>query len=271
MCVKVAVDPPSPMKNAPPEMRPVVMKCLEKSPEQRYATMAELGAALRPFARDPHAAGILVERMQRMHERGGYVDWAVGTPAVSTLPPESQALLAVAAAAAAAPKDDIANAAPVPAQILKPPREVPGRRRNALTESTLKGPPSRRRRGGLLLLLLMALVGIAAAVAMFVFGDRREPEMTPVVPPGEPAKLPAAQPDEAKVAAPDEPKPTERDAAAGTPASGAAVKKSVPTIEKRPPVKAPKDDPKGLGKPPEVPKPPKPACDVYADPHGCQT
>jgi hypothetical protein len=76
----------------------VVLRCLAKSPEQRYATMAELGAALRPFARDPNAAGILVERMQRMHERGGYVEWAVGTPAVATLSKESQAQLAAAVA-----------------------------------------------------------------------------------------------------------------------------------------------------------------------------
>ncbi|HWU89310.1 MAG TPA: serine/threonine-protein kinase, partial [Kofleriaceae bacterium] len=77
MCVKVAVDPPAPMTNALPALQEVVLRCLAKSPEQRYATMGELGAALRPFARDPHAAGILVERMQRMHERGGSVDWEV--------------------------------------------------------------------------------------------------------------------------------------------------------------------------------------------------
>ena len=45
MCVKVAVDPPAPMVNTPPGAPArSILRCLAKSPEQRYATMAEFGA-----------------------------------------------------------------------------------------------------------------------------------------------------------------------------------------------------------------------------------
>ena len=69
MCVKVAVDPPAPMINTPPALQPVILKCLAKSPEQRYATMADLGRDLVPFVQDTHQAQRLVERMARMLRR----------------------------------------------------------------------------------------------------------------------------------------------------------------------------------------------------------
>jgi serine/threonine-protein kinase len=69
MCVKVAVDPPAPMVNTPPALQPVILKCLAKSPDQRYATMADLGRDLVPFVQDTHQAQRLVERMARMLRR----------------------------------------------------------------------------------------------------------------------------------------------------------------------------------------------------------
>jgi serine/threonine protein kinase len=69
MCVKVAVDPPAPMVNTPPALQQVILKCLAKQAEQRYATMAELGADLIPFVTDGHQAQRLVERMTRMLRR----------------------------------------------------------------------------------------------------------------------------------------------------------------------------------------------------------
>jgi serine/threonine-protein kinase len=83
MCVKVAVDPPAPMVNTPPALQPVILRCLAKTPEQRYQTMAELGRDLMGFAQDPHQAQVLVERMQRMARRSA-ADWegpATGTGA----------------------------------------------------------------------------------------------------------------------------------------------------------------------------------------------
>jgi len=66
MCVKVAVDPPAEMVHTPAALRPVVLRCLAKTPEQRFANMAELGRALVQFTQDPHHATMLVERMQRV-------------------------------------------------------------------------------------------------------------------------------------------------------------------------------------------------------------
>ncbi|MBA3817941.1 MAG: protein kinase [Deltaproteobacteria bacterium] len=75
MCVKVAVDAPAPMRNAGPDLEHVVLRCLAKSPEQRYSSMAELGRDLVPFARDQHGANVLVERMHRMLGRNTPVSW----------------------------------------------------------------------------------------------------------------------------------------------------------------------------------------------------
>lgn len=84
MCVKVAVDAPAEMVNAPPALRPVVLRCLAKTPEQRFANMAELGRALIPFTQDQHTATMLVERMQRVLGRlrpsGASGEWDGSTP-----------------------------------------------------------------------------------------------------------------------------------------------------------------------------------------------
>jgi serine/threonine-protein kinase len=66
MCVKVAVDPPAPFVNTPPALQPIIARCLAKSPEQRYANMAELGRDLMPHVQDVHQASLLVERMVRV-------------------------------------------------------------------------------------------------------------------------------------------------------------------------------------------------------------
>ncbi|HET9990322.1 MAG TPA: protein kinase [Kofleriaceae bacterium] len=94
MCVKVAVDPPSPMVNTPPALQPVILKCLAKSPDQRYATMADLGKDLVPFVQDTHQAQRLVERMARMLRRS-QPSWdadASGTVRRSSSEPFGQAL-----------------------------------------------------------------------------------------------------------------------------------------------------------------------------------
>jgi serine/threonine-protein kinase len=82
MCVKVAVDPPAPMVNTPPGLQQAILRCLAKSPEQRYSNMAEFARDLIPFAQDEHQAHMLVERMQRMLSRSQF-NWEGSSTGVS--------------------------------------------------------------------------------------------------------------------------------------------------------------------------------------------
>jgi serine/threonine-protein kinase len=62
---KIATQSPAPIRSKHPKVRRelerVVFKCLEKDREDRYATVAELAAALMPFTRSPPAAAPSVE------------------------------------------------------------------------------------------------------------------------------------------------------------------------------------------------------------------
>lgn len=70
VCVMVAVDPPAAMSATPPELVPVIARCLAKNPDDRYASVAELARNLARLAREPDKARVLVDRMDRMLGRG---------------------------------------------------------------------------------------------------------------------------------------------------------------------------------------------------------
>jgi serine/threonine-protein kinase len=73
LCLKVGMDPPEPMvhPDVPEALRAVVMKCLEKSVERRYQSVAELAFDLLPFASDPVLARASVELTARQLSRRG--------------------------------------------------------------------------------------------------------------------------------------------------------------------------------------------------------
>jgi serine/threonine-protein kinase len=123
MCVKVATEPPGAMRNTPPELQQVVLRCLEKMPEQRYASMAELGRDLVAFSHDPHQAQVLVERMARTLRRSQVVDWdPTNSGAVSArLSAERRAELAAGLSSPSVPVHSVLP--PLPA--LVPPQPVP--------------------------------------------------------------------------------------------------------------------------------------------------
>lgn len=99
MCVKVAVDVPTPMTAAPPELAAIALRCLAKNPDERYANVAELGRDLARIAREPDAAQVLVDRMVRMLGRtANHRTPYAGVPLVGFALPETASPPALAPA-----------------------------------------------------------------------------------------------------------------------------------------------------------------------------
>src|ERR1041384_3883539 len=88
MCVMVAVDPPTPTVETPRHLVPIISRCLAKTPDDRYANVAELARDLAMHAREPDQAQISVERIARM----------LGRTAKTRTPPVGVAQLVRAAA-----------------------------------------------------------------------------------------------------------------------------------------------------------------------------
>ncbi len=186
MCVKVAVDPPGTMVNTPLQLQQVVLRCLEKLPEQRYVSMAEFARDLVPFAHDPHQAQVLVERMKRMLERspvprierpvtgpGSGGPGSVGRPDTGPVHPEgSTERAAVTPRPDSPPSSEAApvDAADTPASGAEPvPRPLSGAKseprlgarsgsRSGTMSATIAVPRRGRRRQ-------IAMIAIAVAVA----------------------------------------------------------------------------------------------------------
>jgi len=71
VCAAIVADGPTPLRkkrpDAPPAMEAIILRCLEKDPERRYADVAELADALAPFA--PPEADRSVARVTRIVKR----------------------------------------------------------------------------------------------------------------------------------------------------------------------------------------------------------
>ncbi|MBA3392919.1 MAG: serine/threonine protein kinase [Deltaproteobacteria bacterium] len=79
MCVMAAVDPHDAMTIAP-QLEPIIARCLAKTPEGRYESMADLARVLAPFASDPSRAAYYVARTERVLGRGPDIMRPGGTP-----------------------------------------------------------------------------------------------------------------------------------------------------------------------------------------------
>jgi len=280
MCVKVAVDAPAPMVNTPIELQPVILKCLAKSPDQRYATMAELGHALVPFVQDQHQAQRLVERMTRVLRRSSHNwDGDVHTPTdKSGVVRQPQPQWRAKSEPLARPLADRSS-----------PSQRPSEPVAAVPNTLMNHRPQRR---GFLIVVGVGVLfgaGIAAAVALGNHENEKAKRPPPVV-------------DEAKQTAPAVPAPRPDPVSTPLPApvvvkSGSAspapatptepvqgttkpdVKHPVIGSKRKPQPAVKKDD-----LPPAVPevkdvvkdatvKPPipTPACDPFNAMHGCDT
>jgi serine/threonine protein kinase len=214
MCVKVAVDPPGAMINAPAALQQVVLRCLEKAPEQRYPSMADLAQDLVPFAHDPHQAQVLVERMSRTLRRSQVIDWNPSQSGVSgpvrvarsgERPVERLVEPAPASAPAPAPIPDpaapgsvlpaVGSGAAIPAPVQNPspasgaaPAPAPVRRTGSRPSLSKTMAVGRRRRRGTL--IIGGLTAAAAAIGVIISlvtspaenSDHASPHPTPDVP-----------------------------------------------------------------------------------------
>jgi serine/threonine protein kinase len=273
MCVKVAVDAPAPMVNTPIELQPVILKCLAKSPDQRYATMAELGHALVPFVQDQHQAQRLVERMTRVLRRSSH-NWD-GDSSVHT-PTDTSGVVRVA----------------------QPPWQAKSEPSAAIQRRDLSQPVAaapttmmdhRPQRRGFIIVIGVGVLfgaGIAAAVALGNSENEKSRRLPPppivdqakqtapvVVPAPKPDPVPAPVPPPVVVkSGSDSVTPTEPVQSATKPDVKHVLvgAKKKPTIKKEDPVPEVKDVVKDATvKPP--PPPPPPACDPFSAMHGCDT
>ncbi|MEO8552971.1 MAG: serine/threonine-protein kinase [Kofleriaceae bacterium] len=276
MCVKVAVDPPAPMINTPPALQPVILKCLAKSPEQRYANMAELGRDLIPFVQDQHQGQRLVERMERVLRRSsgnwdpdtsGSMRTPMGTPN-----PDSSGIRQWSAGSEpfARPVQDRSAPVAMRRDNSEPVTPVP------YTMMESRSSPRR----GLFIVVGVGLVvgaGIALAVALGGGGELEKHPPRPAIAEPSPPPAKAEVPTQAQPAPtpPQQPPPvvkTEVPAAVEikTPVKAAIpVKKQPPAVKKQPPAVTKEEPPP----PPEVKdatvKAVAPKCDPFSAAHGC--
>lgn len=85
LCAMIAMDPPTPLRarlpDAPPELEAVILRCLRKDPNGRYADVAALAEALAPFASERGRAS--AARVGRVVRGGQAPGAAPSSPNVS--------------------------------------------------------------------------------------------------------------------------------------------------------------------------------------------
>jgi serine/threonine-protein kinase len=97
LCARVLVEPPRPIRTLRPDLpeglAQVIERCLEKEPEKRFSSVAELARALDPFA--AQAAVRLADRVIAISARPPSSSHSVPPPPIS-VPPRSQGTVRLA-------------------------------------------------------------------------------------------------------------------------------------------------------------------------------
>ncbi len=296
MCVKVAVDAPSPMTLAPPALQHVIMKCLAKGPEQRYASMADLGADLVQFVQDQHQGQKLVERMGRVLRRSNH-NWDNESSSISArtsrqFEPGSDPAIAQWDVKSQPFVQPVISTGSAPIARLDPSRPMV----SAAAPSTMMDAVQPKRRGLFIVTALGLMIGAGVAVGMAMSGGKDEakdqakdqaaknpvadhaptatiemksdkplahpPEPPPTVAPATgSAAIATTQPITTTTTSSVPPKPITHPIAKGN--TGTKGPKRPPTTDKTPPVTEPKVE--MTVKPPT----PKPNCDPFGAMHGC--
>lgn len=72
LCMNIGMDEPPPLPDTvPPELAAIVMRCLQKEPEKRFASVDELALALAPFVESAPSHSVSARRLTRMLTAAG--------------------------------------------------------------------------------------------------------------------------------------------------------------------------------------------------------
>ena len=186
VCLAVMNTKPRPLKDfavdAADGLEPILMKCLAKEPDQRYASVAELAEQLLPFAPEWH---LVVERATRL---------LGGAPHAASHPPA----LARSSNPPAGPSEPLRNVARsggsterISAPHMNEKSTPPSATEAPWSKTGPKGPKKRRGR-----LIIAALLGLVTVLGLLIYGTRPKPAAQTL------AALPSAAPSSAPNAPP---------------------------------------------------------------------
>ena len=242
LCLKVGMDPPLPITNpnVPGELVKVVMRCLEKSVENRYQSIAELAFDLMPFASDPVFARAYAEQCARLLGRRSY-----GAPApayshtgpITPVSPDdlsdvrTQFTPGTLTPANIAPQPSVptllGRPTPVPSTAPKTPTSIQG------SSGQLAEVAPRPRRGrGLVIGVVAASMIAIGAVAMFAIDRDSSAASEPAaaVTPAKPEPVLGAEPTDVASPTPTEPVVTKTAPAPVVTKTEPAAKKPEPGV-----------------------------------------
>jgi eukaryotic-like serine/threonine-protein kinase len=235
LCAKIVADAPSSLRNirpdVPEELEAVILRCLEKRPEDRYDDVAQLAEAIAPFA--PEEARVLAERARRI---------VSGRASIPDIPPSFSESVEHA--------DTVASG----------PGRLPSARddspRSHDTQTMWSTPPSHGPRHRATAIGIGAAVIVGVVVVLLVNGqDAPDPE---------PARSVAAEAPPVPAAPSADPTPLATQGKTSEPTSSSVAEKPIAEPERAPPATPRSPQPSPAPKPAQPPEP----TDATIDPLG---